>query len=128
MIVLDASVLIAYLFEQDPHHEAAVALLQESAAEPFGASPITLAEVLVTPARHGRLPAAERMLADLGVAQIPLTPQAAVQLAQLRAESGLKMPDCCVLLAALQADGSVATFDSRLATAAEGHGLPVLPA
>lgn len=133
MIVLDASVLIAFLFEQDVHHEAAVALLQESAAEPFCASSITLAEVLVVPARHGRLPAAERMLADLGVEELSLPRGAAVLLARLRAESGLKMPDCCVLLSALMLRGhddaaSLATFDTRLAAAAAQRGMTVLPA
>jgi predicted nucleic acid-binding protein len=38
VIVLDASVLIAFMFEQDEHHAAAVALLRNIADQPLGAS------------------------------------------------------------------------------------------
>jgi predicted nucleic acid-binding protein len=48
-----------------------------------------------------------------------------MRLAMLRAGTGLKMPDCCVLLAAEQAHGSLATLDDRLATAATERGLAV---
>jgi predicted nucleic acid-binding protein len=36
------------------------------------------------------------------------------------------MPDCCVLLAAEDAAAKVASFDERLAQAAEKRNLPVL--
>jgi hypothetical protein len=51
----------------------------------------------------------------------------AVRLAELRVITGLKMPDCCVLLAAENAAASVASFDERLAQAADMRNLPVLP-
>ena len=38
----------------------------------------------------------------------------------------MKMPDCCVLLAAEDAAGSVASFDDRLVQTAELRNLPVL--
>jgi len=101
VIVLDASVLIGFIFDQDAHHAAAVALLRDEAGNAFGVSPVTLAEALVAPTRLGRLAAAERMLLEIGVTEIPLPRDAALQLAKLRVESGLKMPDCCVLLAAI---------------------------
>lgn len=123
MIVLDASVLIGFIFEQDAHHDAAVALLRNAAGEEFGASSMTMAEVLVLPARVGRLPAAVRMLHELGVAEVPLPGDCAVQLAQLRADSGLKLPDCCVLLAALMTGGALATFDEQLASAAAARNI-----
>lgn len=41
-------------------------------------------------------------------------------------EGGLKLPDCCVLFAAEQVAGSVATFEDRLAGAARARGLEVL--
>lgn len=128
MIVLDASVLIAFMFEQDEHHAAAVALLRNVADRALGASPLTLAEVLVVPARLQRLDAAEQMLADLGVAQVPLPAGAARRLAELRAETGLKLPDCCVLLAAQTAAGSLATFDERLARETTSRGIEVVAA
>ena len=126
MIVLDASVLIGFIFDQDPHHAAAVALLREAAGGSFGVSPVTLAEALVAPTRLGRVKAAERMLLEIGVTEIPLPPDAAGQLAELRVESGVKMPDCCVLLAAITSHGAVATFDSRLANAATARHIPTI--
>ena len=66
------------------------------------------------------------MLLEIGVTEIPLPPDAAVQLAELRVESGVKMPDCCVLLAAITSHGAVATFDSRLANAATARHIPTI--
>lgn len=42
-----------------------------------------------------------------------------------RSASCLKMPDCCVLLAAESSGAAVACFDDRLTTAAEKRGLSV---
>jgi len=126
VIVLDASVLIGFIFDQDAHHAAAVALLRDEAGNAFGVSPVTLAEALVAPTRLGRLAAAERMLLEIGVTEIPLPRDAALQLAKLRVESGLKMPDCCVLLAAITSNGAVATFDSRLKSVATSRDMRVL--
>lgn len=47
-------------------------------------------------------------------------------LAELRASTGLKLPDCCVLLVARSAGLPVATFDARLADAAKSLGLVVI--
>lgn len=126
MIVLDASVLIGFIFDQDAHHAAAVALLRDEAGNAFGVSPVTLAEALVAPTRLGRVAAAERMLLEIGVNEIALPRDAALVLAELRVESGLKMPDCCVLLAAITSNGAVATFDSRLKSVATSRDIRVL--
>lgn len=123
MIVLDASVLIGHLDARDPHHERATALLETSDAEPLGASTITLAETLVAPARAKRLEEAKAALGRLGVAELGLGEDAAARLAKLRAETGLKLPDCCVLAVAQQHEGSVASFDGDLSKVAQGLGL-----
>jgi predicted nucleic acid-binding protein len=125
VIVLDASVLIAHLDATDVHHERASALLNDAADEALAAGPITLAEVLVGPARAGKVDHGAALLHDLDVTTVPLLDDAPVRLAMLRAGTGLKMPDCCVLLAAEQTHGSLATFDDRLATAAAERGLAV---
>jgi predicted nucleic acid-binding protein len=125
VIVLDASVLIAHFDGTDPHHAAATALLLEAVEERFSASPLTLAEVLVGPARAGRLAEAEAVLHDLDVATVRLPGDAAARLAQLRADTGLRLPDCCVLLAAQDSGGAVVTFDDRQATRARELGLTV---
>jgi predicted nucleic acid-binding protein len=119
VIVVDAGVLIAHLDERDALHEQAVERLLAAADEPLGASTLTLAEVFVGPARRARLHDARAAVAALEVQEIRLGTDAAGDLATLRAETGLRLPDCCVLLAARDAHASeVVTFDERLARAA----------
>jgi predicted nucleic acid-binding protein len=126
VIVLDASVLIAHFSAKDAHHEQAIRLLEESASEVLGVSPVTLAEVLVAPARAGMLAAANAALHDLGVRTVDLADDAPERLANLRADTNLKLPDCCVLLAAEQAFARIATFDDRLSRAAGERRIEVL--
>ena len=59
----------------------------------------------------------------LGVRELHLAADAAARLAVLRAETGLKLPDCCVLLVAQDVRATVVTFDDRLARAAAALGL-----
>ncbi|HWC09178.1 MAG TPA: type II toxin-antitoxin system VapC family toxin [Solirubrobacterales bacterium] len=119
MIVLDASVLIAHLSERDVHHERAVRLLEESAGEALGVNTVNLAEALVEPAQKGKLREARAAIERLGVIELPFGADAHVRLAELRAKSGHKLPDCCVLLAAKEIGGVVASFDSALTEAAK---------
>lgn len=100
-------------------------MLMGLADEPLGASPLTLAEVMVGPARAGRIDRAISALEDLGVSAVPLPDDAPARLAVLRAATGLELPDCCVLLAAEQGRSELASFDHRLATVANGRGLAV---
>lgn len=123
MIVLDASVLIAHLDERDEHHEHATAALIDAADQRLGASPLTVAEVLVGPAAVGRLDRASAALRELGITEVPLGRDAGARLASLRAGTGLKLPDCCVLLAAEDANAEkVISLDDRLAAAAQALG------
>jgi len=126
VIVLDAGVLIAYLDGEDSHHGAAETLLTRAIDDDLAANPLTLAEVLVVPAREGRMDLVLAALRDLEVEALPFPADTAVRLAQLRASSGLRMPDCCVLLAAEDAGARVASFDGRLAQAAQDRDLLVL--
>jgi toxin FitB len=123
VIVLDPSVLVALFDEHDAQHARALDRLVACAGEPFACSPITLAEVFTGPARQGRLAAARRAVDALGLSEIGLPDDAAVRLAGLRAETGLKLPDCCVLLAAEVAHATVITFDERLARVTATRGL-----
>lgn len=126
MIVLDASVLIAHLDGRDAHHERAKHLLLDTGAEPLGASTISLAETLVAPARAGRLAEADEALQRLDVAELHVGRDGPSHLARLRAETGCKLPDCCVLLAAQECDGTVASFDTGLTKAAAALNLATL--
>jgi predicted nucleic acid-binding protein len=123
VIVLDASVLIAHLGATDALHDRAVELLVDAADEPLGVSPVTLAEVLVGPARADRLEAAQAAIDELEVAVVSLGDNAPARLATLRAATGLRLPDCCVLLAAETVNAEIATFDDRLALSATDLGL-----
>ena len=125
MIVLDARVLIAHFEATDAHHDRATWLLLDVADEQLAASPLTLAEVLVGPARVGRMAQAQAALRDLGVTSIPLDKAAPSELASLRADTRLRLPDCSVLLAAASVQATVATFDQRLVAVAAALGQAV---
>jgi predicted nucleic acid-binding protein len=84
VIVLDASVLIAYLDGEDDHHAAAEKLLADTIDDDLGANSLTLAEVLVVPVRTGRLEVARTALRGLEVQELPLPADTAVRLAQVR--------------------------------------------
>ena len=126
MIVADAGALIAHLDAGDAHHDSVERILLDLADHPLGSSTITHAEVLVGPAAAGRLEEAMAALEALGIEELGLGPDAAPRLAALRAETGLKLPDCCVLLAARDTPPSaLLTFDERLSVTARRYGLHV---
>jgi predicted nucleic acid-binding protein len=115
MIVVDANVLIGHIESTDPNNLRAAALLNTAAGSSIGTSLVTLAEVLVRPAKTGRLRETESKLRELKVMEIPFGKYAPVRLAILRSETGLKMPDCCVLLAAEDGEASgILTLDEQL--------------
>ncbi len=124
MIVLDASVLIASLVPQDIHHAAGEALFRTT-TQGLLVNTVTLAEILVSPIRAGRVDEVLATLTDLGVREAEFPPDAARTLAGLRVDTGQKMPDCCVLLTALERRASIASFDDRLLLAAAKLGLPI---
>lgn len=124
MIVLDASFMIAYLRDQDAHHHRAVSLMGKAEFLGCTASAITWAEALVAAARAGRLAEVKAAL-DAVVDVVPLPENTHVQLAALRAETGLKLPDCCVVLAAESSGSGIATFDGPLAKAARARGIAI---
>ena len=126
MIVLDASVLIGFLDGDDNHHAAAEQLLTRAVDDDLGVNSLTLAEVLVAPVRDRRLEPVLAALHALEVQELPFPADTALRLAQLRAGTGLKMPDCCVILAAEDAAATIASFDERLAQTAEMRNLPVV--
>ncbi len=117
-VVADASAVIAALDDRHVHHQRAVAWFAEQ--EAWLIHPVTLAEVLVYPASAGRK-VAEAVMFDLievglTVRQPAIDPLA---LAELRASTRLKMPDCLVLALAIEETAfEVLTFDDRLASAA----------
>lgn len=123
MIVVDASVVIAHLVSTDVHHDVATDLFRERLDETYTAHSLTFTEILVGPMRVGRETFVLRQLAALGIAEWIPTAGSAARLARLRVDTGLKLPDCCVLDTAITTDAPLATFDTRLARAAASVGL-----
>lgn len=115
LITVDASVLIAYIDPTDQHHNTAVEELA-SVEPPLWVHPITMAEVLVNPTKSGAHTKILDQLTAIGVIVDP-TPIDPVVLAALRANSGCKLPDCCVMATANSHRSGILTFDERLRNA-----------
>jgi predicted nucleic acid-binding protein len=127
VITLDASVVIAHLDPHDPHHQAAAEYLRGSAAEEWVIHSLNLAEVLVGGVRAGR---GQEMLADLEAIGLRVADRLdgeSLRLANLRASSGLKLPDCCALDTALSTASTLATLDDGLAKAGRQRHVTVAP-
>jgi predicted nucleic acid-binding protein len=124
VIALDASVAIAAMASRDPHHERALDLFSADAT--WWMHSMTLAEVLVGGVRVGRVDQLRERLGRLGVVEAPRDQDEALRVAELRVATGLKLPDCCVLLVSEMSGAALATFDSRLAAAARRRGIEVL--
>lgn len=127
MIVLDASVIVAWFEPTDIHHDRAAALVDDHLDEDFVLHPLTRAEILVGPHRRGIAGDVVHDLPLLGVRTDLPDAEQPTRVAELRAHTGLKLPDCCVLDIALSHRASLATFDERLAGAARERELEVLP-
>jgi predicted nucleic acid-binding protein len=128
LIVLDASVLIGHFEPADVHHAQATALLKAHLTDTFACSVVTLAEVYVGASRAGQADRLEQLLAQLAISSLELPADAAHRLGELRATTGLKMPDCCVLYTAARHDAAIATFDDTLAKRANEIGLTIAAA
>jgi predicted nucleic acid-binding protein len=84
-----------------------------------------VAEVLVHPTAGGLGETAYAALEAMDLTVLDIPAAAAVQLASLRARTGRRMPDCCVLLAAAHTGGVVLTFDETLRGSAAELGISV---
>lgn len=122
MIVLDSSVLISHLIA-DVHSVRALDIIDTE--DELTIHPITLAECLVGPVRVGREAEAMHTIESLGIEQLPIGAEQPLALARLRANTPLRLPDCCVLAAAMETGAILATFDATLAKTATEHGVTV---
>lgn len=126
MIVLDASVVIAHFAAHDEHHAAATGFFRTHLDDEFAMHSLTLTEVLVGPIRAGREVFIEQQLARLAIREWMPRAGSASRLARLRVETGLKLPDCCVLDAAMSTEARLATLDAALARAASSVGVATI--
>ncbi len=121
LTILDASILVAHFDASDAHHTDAGAIIAD--ADELAASVLTLAEAAVDAVRADRLDEQLAALTELKVRSVTLGADSAPVLARLRADTRLRMPDCCVLQAAsLVGADAIGTRDRRLAKAARERG------
>ena len=118
-------VLIAAFDGSDLHHEWAITFLRDTAAEELMISTLTYAEILVAPIRANRLKEFRKGIDSLGFIIDDIASEDAEDIARLRSESGLKMPDVIVLHTALKHAASLATADSLLTRKAAALGTTV---
>ncbi|HEV8013529.1 MAG TPA: PIN domain-containing protein [Pontimonas sp.] len=127
VIILDSSVLIGFMDEQDSQHQASKDLLEEHFLEGFGVSALSVAEALVYPAKSGREDHAYSSLRRLGIKSIGVGPEGGIDIARLRSRHSIRMPDAVVLHCALTTGSRLATFDKALRLAASEAGLDTVP-
>ncbi|WP_206446387.1 PIN domain-containing protein [Agrococcus sp. KRD186] len=130
MNVVDANVVVGFLDSTNANHARAVELLGARESEPLVMHEVTMAEVLAGPAQVDRA-AAERVwtsMLQMGIRQAA-TAASPLDVAQLRASTGLPIPDCLVILTAGKpATGHpILTFDEWLAAKARALGYSVAP-
>ena len=122
---MDASALIALASDTDPNHNWALEMFRDTAAFGLQMTALTQAEVLVHPARAGKLEKFLRLIGALGLEITPIEESDSSQIAKIRVATSLKMPDAVVLSQAIKVSGSIATTDKRLAKVAKDKGLGV---
>jgi predicted nucleic acid-binding protein len=122
---LDASALIALASDTDPNHSWALEIFRDTAAFGIQMTALTQAEVLVHPARAGKLEKFLKLIGALGLEITPIEESDSSQIAKIRAATSLKMPDAVVLSQAIKVAGSIATADKQLAKVAKDNGLGV---
>lgn len=114
--VVDASVLIATIDNEDPHHERATWELKAARQQHRLALPaVAFSEALVVPYRTSQSDGrgVEEALRRLGRVE-PVTDMIASRAAQLRAKRRIKLPDALILATAVELRvQEILTFDER---------------
>jgi predicted nucleic acid-binding protein len=100
VVVLDASVVIAFLDSGDAHHAGATSAFTGNRAGDLVLPASADAEILVAPSRRGPGAAARarQAIAHLGIRMEPLTTEISDRATRLRARhASLRLPDSLVL-------------------------------
>jgi predicted nucleic acid-binding protein len=124
LVVLDASVIIAFVDQRDAHHSGAVAAFTTHQADDLVVPASAYAEALFGPFRRGKTAVAllEQFIVAFAIRIEPLSVEIARQAADLRSQHlALKLPDALVLATGdalnasivLTADRSWSKFSSR---------------
>ena len=114
IVVLDASVVIAFLDRADAHHVAAVEAVAQTRHDELVIPSSAYAEILVDPWRRGpdAVALVKRFLMDLSVRIEPLTAAIAERAAKLRSgHRYVRLPDALVLATADTLGATALTCD-----------------
>jgi predicted nucleic acid-binding protein len=125
VVVLDAGALIALYSNKDEHHTWAMQMFRDTSALELEMNALTFAEALGHPTRAGKAKKFLSNTSGLGLKIKTLDEDAAIEIAKLRSNTSLKMPDAVVLHQALVSKGSLATTDKLLARVAQGLKISV---
>lgn len=124
--VLDADVVIGALDGSDSHHTRSreLFLAWRERGDTTMVSVVNLSEVLIAPAAdQGRLRAARRAIAALGVVVCSPTEAIGVEAARLRARHAISLPDGYLLATARHTGATAVSFDRKVARAAAADGI-----
>ena len=86
---------------------------------------LNMAEAMVHPARSERLDQFTKAISGLGIEVTSVASFDAPRLAQIRADTNLRMPDALVLNQAMKVGGAIATTDNELASVAASQSVGV---
>jgi predicted nucleic acid-binding protein len=125
VVVLDASALIALASSKDPNHNWALKMFRDTASFQLQMTALTQSEVLVHPAKAGKLEKFLKLISELDLEITPIDSNDSSKIASIRATTTLKMPDVVVLHQALKVKGAIATTDGELAKVARGKNVGV---
>ena len=100
-------------------------MFRDTAAFELQITALTYAEILVHPARAGKLEKFQKGIGSLGLEITPVGHEDSAALAKLRASTSLKLPDVVVLNQALKTKGSIASSDKDLLRIAREKGIGV---
>lgn len=114
LLILDASVAIAYLDRSDAHHARATAAIAESRLDERVLPASAFSELLVRAYRDGpgAVAEVERFVSELAIRIHPIDASVARRAAALRAgHRSLRLPDALVLATGDVLEGAVLTAD-----------------
>ena len=99
LVVLDASVFIAFRSRDDAHHEGALAAMTTFGEEDLVLPASAYSEALVEPSQRGGrvLARAKALIAELPIRVQPIDTEIAERAAVLRAKQKVRLPDALVL-------------------------------
>ena len=125
-LVFDASAVVSIMNSQDAHHDWALGVFIENADSNLYLSALTYAEVLVHPAKKNQVKTFAKNLNSAGFEIVPLEDKDAELVAEIRSETGLKMPDAIVLALAKQFRGTLVCADKAVISKARELKIPCL--